>query len=171
MATPPRPMRPKSSSPAERGEEHAAHQRQLKAEAAARRFIEKVLQVEVGTRYPRCVAGKRACPPEDCGGVWGYADFLKAINDPGHESHEEMLEWIGGSFDPEKFDIAEVNATPRTIRTAIYVHAVAVEASLARAQDAEDDREQAECLKRAERRAAAALAWAELLRQPSRRAA
>ena len=64
-----------------------------------------------------------------------------------------------------------MNATPRTIRTAIYVHAVAVEASLARAQDAADDRERAECLKRAERRATAAMAWAELLRQPSRRAA
>lgn len=75
--------------------------------------IEKVLEPEPGTRYPRCVAGKRACPPEDCGGVWGYADFLEAISDPKHPNHGEMLEWIGGEFDPEKFDIEAVNARLR----------------------------------------------------------
>ena len=45
-----------------------------------------------------CLDGARACPPEDCGGVYGYEDFLKAIRDPKHES-EEMLEWIGGEFE------------------------------------------------------------------------
>lgn len=64
-----------------------------------------------------------------------------------------------------------MTATPRTIRTAIYGHAVAVEASLARAHDAEHPQERAECLQRAERRAEAALAWAALLRQPNRSAA
>ena len=58
---------------------------------------------------PCCTAGKRACPPEDCGGVWGYADFLDAIGDPEHPEHEEMLDWLGGEFDPEQFDLAEVN--------------------------------------------------------------
>jgi Plasmid pRiA4b ORF-3-like protein len=53
--------------------------------------------------------GKRACPPEDCGGVWGYASFLEALHDPEHPEHEEMLEWIGGEFDPEAFDLDEVN--------------------------------------------------------------
>jgi len=56
-----------------------------------------------------CLAGARACPPEDCGGVYGYEDFLKAVRDPKHESHEEMLEWIGGEFDPEAFDLKETN--------------------------------------------------------------
>jgi len=60
-------------------------------------------------RYPRCVAGKRACPPEDCGGPWGYGDFLDAIQNPEHERHEELLEWVGGEFDPEKFDMEAVN--------------------------------------------------------------
>jgi hypothetical protein len=60
--------------------------------------------------YPRCTAGKRACPPEDCGGVWGYADFLAAITDPEHPEHDELLEWAGGEFDPELFDPDEVNA-------------------------------------------------------------
>jgi hypothetical protein len=71
--------------------------------------IEKALPVEAGGHYPRCIAGKRACPPEDCGGPWGYGDFLDAIQDPEHERHEELLEWIGGEFDPEAFDIETVN--------------------------------------------------------------
>ena len=53
-----------------------------------------------------CVGGARACPPEDVGGVWGYADFVEAIRDPANERHEELLEWVGGSFDPEAFDPA-----------------------------------------------------------------
>jgi Plasmid pRiA4b ORF-3-like protein len=71
--------------------------------------IEKVLPFEAGKRYPVCLTGKRACPPEDCGGIWGYADFLDAIHDPQHPEHEAMLEWIGGEFDPEAFDLDEVN--------------------------------------------------------------
>lgn len=61
--------------------------------------------VDPQAKYPLCLEGERACPPEDCGGVWGYADFLEAIRDPKHEEHEAMLEWIGGRFDPEKFDV------------------------------------------------------------------
>jgi hypothetical protein len=75
--------------------------------------IEKVLAAEPGVRYPRCIAGERACPPEDCGGPWGYGDFLEAILDPKHEQHEELLEWAGGEFDPEAFDVEEVNARLR----------------------------------------------------------
>ena len=58
--------------------------------------------------YPICTAGKRACPPEDCGGVWGYQDFLEAIKDPEHEEHEQLLQWVGGKFDPEHFSPDEV---------------------------------------------------------------
>ena len=68
-------------------------------------LIEKVLPFEAGKRYPVCLTGKRACPPEDCGGIWGYAGFLDAIQDPQHPEHEEMLEWVGGEFDPEVFDV------------------------------------------------------------------
>jgi hypothetical protein len=57
--------------------------------------------VDPKEKYPMCVEGERACPPEDCGGVWGYVDFLEAIRNPKHEEHESMLEWIGGRFDSE----------------------------------------------------------------------
>ena len=71
--------------------------------------IEKVFEPEPGTPYPACIKGQRACPPEDCGGPWGYANVLEALNDPGHEEHEEMREWVGEEFDPELFELDEVN--------------------------------------------------------------
>jgi len=72
-------------------------------------LVEKVFAPEAGARYPQCVAGKRACPPEDCGGVWGYERFLEVIKDEDDPEHEEMLEWAGGSFDPKAFNLEEVN--------------------------------------------------------------
>jgi len=71
--------------------------------------IEKALPPEPKVKYPRCVEGERACPPEDCGGAYGYEEFLEAIQDRHHEEHKEMLEWVGGTFDPEAFDIGRVN--------------------------------------------------------------
>ena len=70
--------------------------------------LEKILPREKGVNYPVCIKGKRACPPEDCGGIWGYAELLEIIKNPEHEEHEEMLEWLGGEFDPEHFDREEV---------------------------------------------------------------
>jgi hypothetical protein len=72
-------------------------------------LVEKILQPEAGVHYPICLKGKRACPPEDCGGVWGYDDLLKAIEDPSHPEHKDILDWLGGGFDPEKFDVDMVN--------------------------------------------------------------
>ncbi|MGO9332931.1 MAG: plasmid pRiA4b ORF-3 family protein [Acidimicrobiales bacterium] len=57
-----------------------------------------------------CTGGKRACPPEDCGGVWGYYNLLEALGDPSHEEHEEYLEWVGEDFDSEDFSKDAVNA-------------------------------------------------------------
>jgi Plasmid pRiA4b ORF-3-like protein len=71
--------------------------------------VKKVLPPEPGIPYPVCTAGKLHGPPEDCGGVGGYYDFLEAIRDPEHERHEELLEWVGDAFDPEAFSIDEVN--------------------------------------------------------------
>lgn len=55
---------------------------------------------------PVCLEGQRACPPEDCGGVWGYDDLLNALRDKKHERHEDLLDWLGGEFNPEAFDAA-----------------------------------------------------------------
>lgn len=66
--------------------------------------VEKILPVQAGVAYPACTGGRRACPPEDCGGPWGYEAFLAVIGDPAHDEHESMLDWVGGTFDPEAFD-------------------------------------------------------------------
>ena len=64
---------------------------------------------EPGLRYPICLAGKRACPPEDSSGVWGYVHFVEAVNDPQHPNHADMREWWGESFDSEAFDAEDIN--------------------------------------------------------------
>lgn len=73
--------------------------------------VEAVLPAEAGQRYPVCLAGEGACPPEDCGGTWGFAELLEVLADPDHEEHERMLQWVGGAFDPEHFDLGAVNET------------------------------------------------------------
>jgi hypothetical protein len=66
---------------------------------------------EPGARYPRCLDGARACPPEDVGGPPGYTDFLHAVLVPTHEDHATMLEWVGGRWDAEQFDARAVRFT------------------------------------------------------------
>lgn len=65
--------------------------------------------LEAGS-YPACIAGKRNCPPEDCGGPWGYQDLLAVLADPAHPDHPERVEWVGEDFDPEEFAIEVANA-------------------------------------------------------------
>ncbi len=79
-------------------------------------LLEKTLEPEPNVAYPRCIKGARACPPEDVGGIWGYGDFLVAISDSNHESHAEMVEWVGGEFDPDKFSVDEVNTELKGLR-------------------------------------------------------
>lgn len=76
-------------------------------------LVEKILPPEPGQLYPVCIKGRRACPPEDVDGIWGYYDFLRAIQDPEHEEHEAYMEWIGDEFDPEAFDLEQVNEALR----------------------------------------------------------
>jgi hypothetical protein len=74
--------------------------------------LEKILAVEPETKYPYCLKGKGNCPPEDIGGIWSYQNFLAAFQDENHPEHAEsleQLEWLGGDFDPEEFDLAEIN--------------------------------------------------------------
>jgi len=72
-------------------------------------LLEKIFPFDTKTALPVCIKGKRACPPEDCGGIWGYEDLLETISNPKHPDHEDMLDWLGGEFDPEEFDLEEIN--------------------------------------------------------------
>jgi hypothetical protein len=69
-------------------------------------ILEKVTEPEPGVRYPRCIDGERACPPEDIGGVYGFANYVEAITNRKHSEHDNYLEWHG-PFDPAEFDPAQ----------------------------------------------------------------
>ncbi|MCA1680573.1 MAG: plasmid pRiA4b ORF-3 family protein [Actinobacteria bacterium] len=67
-------------------------------------LIEDLLDADPNTHYPTLVAAKGACPPEDCGGPWGYANLRAILAEPSHNEHQQMLEWLGlndaNEFDP-----------------------------------------------------------------------
>jgi hypothetical protein len=63
--------------------------------------IERLIDSEPGVIYPRLIEAAGRCPPEDIGGPWGYAEVLAAIDDPKHERHAELGDWIGDDFDPQ----------------------------------------------------------------------
>lgn len=71
-------------------------------------ILEEVGPRRSAVKYPRCPAGARACPPEDCGGVHGYQALLAALSDPTDEEHDDVRRWVGPAFDPERFDPARV---------------------------------------------------------------
>lgn len=77
--------------------------------------VEQVSPVEGGAEYPRCLAGRRACPPEDCGGVHGYDRILSALRSKSDPERREYLEWLGRDWDPDEFDH---QATDRLVREA-----------------------------------------------------
>jgi len=78
--------------------------------------VEEIKQPDAKFKHSVCLEGARACPPEDIGGVWGYAMFLKAIADPANEDHESYQDWIDAKFDPEKFDLDAVNSALRKLK-------------------------------------------------------
>jgi len=71
--------------------------------------LEKILPKYEDNQLPVCLKGKMNCPPEDCGGVWGYAEMLEILKDPEHEEYESYIEWLGDKFDPGYFEKDEVN--------------------------------------------------------------
>lgn len=71
--------------------------------------VEKTMPLEPDTYYPVCIKGKLACPPEDCGGLYGYYNLLEIISNKKHPEHMEMLEWLGGRFDPNEFEVDDAN--------------------------------------------------------------
>ncbi len=72
-------------------------------------LIEKAPAKGDAATYPACVAGKRNCPPEDCGGTWGYAELLEVLADAAHPQHDEQLQWLGGAYDAEAFSVPAAN--------------------------------------------------------------
>jgi len=70
--------------------------------------VEAIEPADDTVDYPRCIGGRRACPPEDCGGVWGFGDLLDAIDDPAHPRHDELNDWLPLGYDPTHFDADEV---------------------------------------------------------------
>jgi len=72
-------------------------------------LLEKILPVDSKTKYPVCIAGEMHCPPEDCGGVWGYSDLLEILKDPKHKEYGNIIEWLRDDFDPKEFDLEEIN--------------------------------------------------------------
>ena len=68
--------------------------------------IEREVESATDRREARCIAGENACPPEDCGGPYGYADLLAALADPQNEEHGDRLDWVEDDFDPHYFDLA-----------------------------------------------------------------
>lgn len=63
---------------------------------------------ELNQKYPRCIDGENHCPPEDVGGTTGYRHFLKIIQNPTHPEYQDMITWVGGQFDPHRFDAQRV---------------------------------------------------------------
>jgi Plasmid pRiA4b ORF-3-like protein len=82
--------------------------------------VEKVLDRLQATVYPRCTDGRKAAPPDDCGGLWGYADLVEVLTDPSHPDHEERLDWLGledaSEFDPNHFDAEPINQALSRLR-------------------------------------------------------
>jgi hypothetical protein len=75
--------------------------------------IEKNQPALDGKSYPTCVAGARNCPPEDCGGPWGYQHLLEVLADPAHPEYDEQIEWLGEEFDPNEFSVEYADVTLR----------------------------------------------------------
>jgi len=78
--------------------------------------VEAIEPRRTDVTYPLCVAGKRACPPDDCGGPWGYAELLDVLAHPNHPEHHERAEWVPDGFDPEFFDAAEATTAVQSDR-------------------------------------------------------
>jgi hypothetical protein len=72
-------------------------------------LVEKILPKAPEVTYPICIEGRRACPPEDCGGPYSFPEFVEAVRDPNHEDHQMMLDWVGYAYDPGAFDREAVN--------------------------------------------------------------
>ena len=70
--------------------------------------LEEILPQKPGLKYPICIDGERACPPEDCGGCWGYEELVEIMKSPKHERYAELRDWLGKKYKPEEFKSEKV---------------------------------------------------------------
>ena len=78
--------------------------------------VEAIVPATPTETYPRCVKGKRSGPPDDSGGIWGYANLVHALTHPNEPESAVWIEWIGPDFDPESFDLDKLNRQLAMIR-------------------------------------------------------
>ncbi len=78
--------------------------------------VEQILEKNPGKVYPNCVAGARACPPEDCGSFFGYSDLLRIMDDESDLEYEETMDWLGEDYDPEYFNANKINKRLKKIK-------------------------------------------------------
>ncbi len=77
-------------------------------------ILEKITSTDESETLPVCIAGENSCPPEDCGGIWSYERMLEVLKNPENEEYEDYIDWVGEDFDPEYFNIDEVNKLLKT---------------------------------------------------------
>ncbi len=86
-------------------------------------LLEKITTVDIPLVHPICLKGAMRCPPEDCGGVWGYAELVETMKDPNSDQYEEMSEWLGvDAFDPAEFDLEWVNKRLKNFSTDVKTY-------------------------------------------------
>jgi hypothetical protein len=79
-------------------------------------LVEKIFQPKEELKAPICLKGKRSAPQEDCGGTGGYTHVLRAFRNPKHPDHEDIMNWLEEGYDPEHFNVDEVNERLMKIR-------------------------------------------------------
>ncbi len=79
-------------------------------------------QADPALTYPRCVTGRRACPPEDCGGPWGFDQLMAILGDEKHPQHERCRDWTPVNYDPARFDLNEINEALAQLGTDALQH-------------------------------------------------
>lgn len=84
--------------------------------------VVKIGPPDEGVKYPVCLSGKFACPPEDCGGLWGYYEKLEILKNPKHKDYQDIHGWMPRGFDPERFNIEAINAELATLRSSKSRH-------------------------------------------------
>ncbi len=70
--------------------------------------LDEIHPAQKDTQYPRCVSGKRAAPPEDCGGISGYEQMIEILLEPQHEEYDSYVKWLGEVYDPEEFNPSKI---------------------------------------------------------------